>query len=145
MILQLIGVALGGIILWRIQAMNQKLTDAINDLNAEVADSKGKLASILTFVEGTPALVAAAVAQALADNDVEETQAADSIEAARQTMSDNVDGVLSAIDQNPAPGEEASGATVASGSGEASGSSDTSTSDTGSSTGDTTGEPTPSE
>lgn len=86
--------------------MRQSLTDSINALNAEVTDSQGKLASIKTFIEGVPALAAAAVADALAANDVEEDAAAASVEAARQAVSDGVDDTLAAINANPAPGEE---------------------------------------
>lgn len=104
--LQICGLALGVIILWRIERMNQKLQDAIDALNAEVADNTGKLASIVAFVKGVPALVGAAVADALAQNNVDEETAAASISDATQTMSDNVDAALSSIDANPNPGEE---------------------------------------
>jgi hypothetical protein len=95
------------IILWRIDTMNDKLRAAIDGLTAEVADSNGKLNSIRTFVQGVPALVAAAVETALANANVDEETAATEIAAATDAVSQNVDATLDAIDQNPAGGDEA--------------------------------------
>lgn len=92
-----------GINLWRIEHMNQKLTDAIAALQAETTDTTGKLASIKTFILGIPALVGAAVADALANNDVDEEAAAAAVSEATQTVSDATDDALSAIDANPGP------------------------------------------
>jgi hypothetical protein len=79
-----------------------KLQDAIDDLNAEVADSRGKLASIEAHVRGFPAVVAAAVAEALAAvPGLDEAAAAASIDAARSAISDSVDTTLAAIFANP--------------------------------------------
>lgn len=100
-----VGVVVGAIVLWRIDTMRQSLTDAISALTAEVEDSTGKLASIEAFVKGVPDLVGAAVGDALAAHDVEEDEAAASIDAARQAMSDRVDETLEAIAANPAPEE----------------------------------------
>jgi hypothetical protein len=97
------------IILWRIDTMNDKLRAAIDGLTAEVADSNGKLNSIRTFVQGVPALVAAAVETALANAQVDEETAATEIAAATDAVSQNVDATLGAIDQNPAAGDEALG------------------------------------
>jgi hypothetical protein len=101
-----VGFLVGLIILWRIDTMNDKLRTAIDGLTAEVAESNGKLESIKTFVAGVPALVAAAVETALANAEVDAETAATEIDAARQSVSDNVDATLAAIDANPADGDE---------------------------------------
>lgn len=80
--------------------MNEALTNAVTALTAEVAENQDKLESAVTFIKGTPDLVAAAVRQALADNDVSEEAAAASIEAARASMSDGVDALVSAVSEN---------------------------------------------
>lgn len=88
-----------------------KLQDAIDDLNAEVADSRGKLASIEAHVRGFPAVVAAAVAEALAAvPGLDEAAAAASIDAARSAISDSVDTTLAAIFANPVNDNEPSAA-----------------------------------
>jgi hypothetical protein len=86
--------------------MNDKLRTAIDALTAEVADSNGKLASIRTFVQGIPALVASAVETALANAEVDAETAATEIAAATDAVSANVDATLAAIDQNPTPEDE---------------------------------------
>lgn len=87
-----------------------KLTDAVNGLLAEVSDSNTKLDSIRAFIVGVPALVAAAVADALAAADVEAEEAAGLIDEARTEISDKVDAALNAIDANTGedtqPGED---------------------------------------
>lgn len=102
-----VGFLVGLIILWRIDTMNDKLRAAIDGLTAEVTDSNGKLNSIRTFVIGVPALVAAAVETALANANVDAETAATEIAAATDAVSSNVDATLSAIDANPADGDEA--------------------------------------
>lgn len=85
--------------------MNDKLQKAKDELLAETADTRGKLNSIRTFIRGVPALVAAAVETALANANVDEETAATEIDAARQSLSDDVDATLAAIDETPAPEE----------------------------------------
>lgn len=111
MILDLIAVAVGLTILWRTKTMNDKLQASVDQLVAETQESQGKLASIRTYLTGIPALVAAAVAQALSNANVDDETAAGEIDQARQTISDSVDQTLSAIDANPAPGDTGSVAT----------------------------------
>jgi hypothetical protein len=110
-ILGLVSVGLGFIILWRIQTMNTKLEAALAANNEGTARIVGKLGSIKTFIQGVPALVAAAVADALAQHDVEEAAAADTINQAEATAEAAVDDALSAIDANPAP-EDTGGSVV---------------------------------
>lgn len=90
----------------RLTTMNEALQTAVTDLVAEVQDSTGKLASIKTYLEGVPELVATAVAEALAAHDVAATEAAATIANARTTVSDSVDAALAAINANPGPGED---------------------------------------
>lgn len=82
-----------------------KLTDAVDGLIAEVADSNTKLDSITAFIVGVPELVAAAVAEALENASVEADEAADLIDAARSDVSDKVDAALAAI-SNGTEGED---------------------------------------
>lgn len=84
---------------------NEALRSALAGLTAEVAENTTKLSSIVSFVQGVPGLVAEAVRDALNEFDVEADEAAEIIDAARQTMSDNVDSVLAAINQNTPPEE----------------------------------------
>lgn len=132
----------GLIILGRIHAMNDKLQTAIDDLTAEVADSQGKLASIRTFIEGVPGLVATAVQTALEAAAVEESQAADLIDQARTTMSDNVDQALSAISENDTGGDDTGTGTDTTGTGGGDTTTDTGTGDGTAGGGEPTGEPT---
>ncbi len=86
-----------------------ELTDAVAALIAEVADSTTKLDSIRTFIEGVPALVQTAVAEALANANVEATAAAAAVAEATAAVSGKVDETLAAIDANtgePPLGEE---------------------------------------
>jgi hypothetical protein len=103
---------------------NAKLAAAIAAMQEEVTDSTGKLASIKAAILGMPALVAAAVASALAEANVDDDAAADLVDQARQTMSDSVDDTLAAINANPAPGED-TGATTDTGAGDTSTGTDT--------------------
>lgn len=107
--------------------MNLKLTAAIRALQEEVTDSTGKLESIRTYLQGVPSLVAAAVAQALADANVSEDEAATAIEEARQTASDAVDSTMLAIVTNPAEGESTADHAAAAGGATTTGVTDTTT------------------
>lgn len=78
------------------------LKDAVEKLVAEVADTSGKLESVKTFIEGVPALVGTAVADALAAAAAGEADAAALVEAATASISDKVDAVVAAIDATPA-------------------------------------------
>lgn len=92
--------------LWRNLIMSQKLTDSVNALIEETADTNGKLESIRTFLTGVPDLVASAVAGALEAANVDDDTAATQIDEARAAISDKVDETLAAIEANPAPGDE---------------------------------------
>lgn len=90
------------IILRGIRKMSQ-LTDAVAALLAEVTDSTTKLDSIETFIKGVPDLVAAAVATALENANVEAQTAAAQVDQARDAISGKVDEALAAIDANTLP------------------------------------------
>jgi hypothetical protein len=98
--LAIVAIAFVGIlVLLEIKTMTA-LNDAVTALVAEVAESKGKLESIKTFVEGVPALVGTAVADALAAAAAGEADAVKLVEAATASISDEVDAVFTAIDAN---------------------------------------------
>lgn len=86
-----------------IQTAMSRLTDATDALIAEVTDSTTKLDSIETFIRGVPALVSAAVTQALADANVADDAAAAAVEQATSEISGKVDEALGAIDANTPP------------------------------------------
>lgn len=91
----------------RIEDMGAKTNEAVAALVEEVADSKGKLASLEATVRGFPEVVAAAVADAMADADVDDATAATAIDQARTEISDAVDSALNpAIEENPLPEDE---------------------------------------
>lgn len=92
-----------------VETMSEALKTAVDQLVAETQDSKGKLDSITTFIQGVPALVATAVTAALEAANVDEADAVGIIDQATQTISDSVDSALAAINANPAPGEGGSG------------------------------------
>lgn len=98
-----IGTALGGLaeacqtILKEIEKMNDQLKTAQDDLVATVAEIKTESESIKAYVLGQPDVIAAAVAKALDEHDVEETDAAATIEQARADAKAAVDDVLAAI------------------------------------------------
>lgn len=117
LILALIIVLVGLTIDRRIKHMNDKLQTSIDALVADTAATQGKLSSVLTFIQGVPDLVAAAVAQALSNANVADETAAAEVDSARQTIDDSVDQVLSAIDQNPQSGDTGSVADAGAGSG----------------------------
>ena len=95
--------ALLGEINQRIIDMGEKTNEAVAALVEEVTESTGKLASLEATVRGFPEVVAAAVADALADADVDDEAAAAAIDNARSNISDAVDQALAATDANPAP------------------------------------------
>ena len=74
------------------------LTEALEALQAEVDDSSAKLDTVLTFLQDVPALVAAAVTEALAAANVEAAEAAALIAAATSAISDKVDAVFDEVD-----------------------------------------------
>lgn len=76
------------------------LTEAVDALIAEVTDSNTKLDSITAFIEGVPALVTAAVTDALAAANVAEAEAAALIATATAAVSDKVDAALAAVEAN---------------------------------------------
>ena len=76
------------------------LTDAVDGLIAEVTDLTTKNESILAFVQGIPALVAAAVTDALAAQGVEAEAAAAAVAAATATISDSTDALVDAVNAN---------------------------------------------
>jgi hypothetical protein len=80
-------------------ALNEKLQTSLDELVAEVADTNGKLDSALVFINGVPDLIADAVADALAQNNVDEEAAAAAVDAAREAISNKSDEVAAAIDQ----------------------------------------------
>lgn len=88
-----------------IRDMNLKLSAAVAALTQSTAEIAGKLDSIENYVRGVPDVVAAAVADALAQADVDANAAADLIDAARTTTEKEVGDVLAAID-NPGGGGE---------------------------------------
>jgi hypothetical protein len=88
------------------KSMGTKTQVAVDALVAEVTDSKGKLASLTTAVQGFPAVVAAAVADALAAANVDDATQAAAIEAATSEISDAVDAALAASEVNPEPAPE---------------------------------------
>jgi hypothetical protein len=100
-----IAVLVGAIQIWRLSTMSEKLKAAVEALITEVSDSTTKLESIRTFIVGVPALVGAAVADALANEDVEDDAAADAVTAATEAVSVKVDEALAAIDANTPPVE----------------------------------------
>ena len=86
--------------------MGDKTDAAVAALVEEVTESNTKLDSALVFVAGVPALVAQAVADALAEADVDDQDAAALIDAARQSISDKVDTVEAAINANTPEDED---------------------------------------
>lgn len=90
----------------RFCTMNERLSQAVDNLTQEVAENTSKVASAVAAINAFPELVAGAVADALAQADVEADEAADLIDAARQGASDQVDSILSAVDANTGPGED---------------------------------------
>lgn len=76
--------------------MGEQTNAAVQDLIAEVQDSKTKLEGLTTIVRGFPAVVAAAVAEALSNANVDDATAAAAIESATQEISDAVDQALAA-------------------------------------------------
>lgn len=86
--------------------MGEQTNQAVAELVAEVADSKGKLASLETTVRGFPAVVGAAVADALAAANVDDAIAAEAIRSATAEISTAVDQALDASDENPDDGED---------------------------------------
>lgn len=88
-----------------------KLAAALAALTLEAEEQKTQLASVVTYVQNVPALIAAAVADALAKAPgIDEAAAAAAIDAARQSVSDATDGVLAAIVANtPAAPENSPG------------------------------------
>jgi ABC-type transporter Mla subunit MlaD len=90
-----------------ISDMNKRLTTAVAELTAEVNENTSKVAGAVAAIQGFPALVAAAVQEALEAADVEAEEAAGLIDAARQSASDQVDSILSAVDANTPPDEVA--------------------------------------
>lgn len=87
---------------WKSVAMSQALDTAISELLAEVTESTTKIESITLFIDGVPELVAAAVKDALYDAGVSDDAAVAAVESARQTISDQVDAALSAVEANTA-------------------------------------------
>lgn len=78
-----------------------KLQDAVTALQATVAAEQTAFASIKSYVAGVPALVAAAVSEALAQVDgIDETAAAAAVDAARTTLTNDVVTTLQAIEAN---------------------------------------------
>ena len=78
-----------------------KLAAALAALTLEAEEQKTQLAGVVTYVQNVPNLIAAAVADALAKAPgIDEAAAAAAIDAARQSVSDATDGVLTAIVAN---------------------------------------------
>ena len=86
-----------------LEAMNQKLSDAVAALIATTNDETTKLDSITTYVKGVPDVVAAAVRDALAAANVDEETAAAQIEAQRTAIAAKVDDTLAAVSANTPP------------------------------------------
>lgn len=87
----------------KVTTMSDKLDQAIAENNAATEVELGQLASIKTFLEGLPALVSAAVADALAAANVADDAAAEQIDIARNKVSAAVSDTLDAISANPEP------------------------------------------
>lgn len=87
-----------------VQKVTQKLLAAVAALTATVQAETTVLQSVTAYVQGVPDLVAKAVADALAAHDVDDDEAADTIEAARASVESAVTSVLNAIPQNTPQG-----------------------------------------
>ncbi len=85
--------------------MNTTLAAAVAALTSSTAAIAGKLDSVEAYVRGIPAVVAAAVTEALAAADVDATTAAGLIDSARQTAEKEVGDVMDAIAANAPPAE----------------------------------------
>lgn len=83
--------------------MGQQLLDAVAALQSSEADDSAKLDSVIAYVKSIPDAVAAAVANALQQANVDEAQAATLIEAARSAEAAKVDEAVAAVSANSPP------------------------------------------
>lgn len=80
--------------------MNLKLQMAVAALVQTSADEKVELTALQTFIAGQPDVIAAAVSKALAEHDVDDEDAADTIEAARADAKAAVDSAFASLPGN---------------------------------------------
>lgn len=89
----------------KVEAMTQKLDEAIANANAAVTEISGELDSVIEYIHnGVPAIVAAAVSDALAAAGVAEDAAADAVNAAVDAVKAKSQATVDAI--TATPGEE---------------------------------------
>ena len=87
----------------KVKAMTQKLDDAIANANAAVTEISGELDSVIEYIHnGVPAIVAAAVGDALTNAGIAEDAAADAIQAAVDSVKAKSQEAVDAISATPA-------------------------------------------
>lgn len=86
-----------------VKLMLQALQQALDALNAQVAQDKSLLDGVVTYIKGVPDLVANAVSQALANSGVDQANIAQQVNDARQTVQASIDTAVQAVQVNTVP------------------------------------------